>query len=40
MTEKSPFAVPMGKRSEADAARAAMAIANSDHITMYKAYVG
>ena len=40
MTDKSPFVVPMGKRAEADAARHSLAIANSDHITLFKAYVG
>lgn len=37
---KSPFAVPMGLREQADAAKQSLATANSDHITLYKAYLG
>ncbi|CAL1529712.1 unnamed protein product, partial [Lymnaea stagnalis] len=40
MTDKSPFVVPLSKRSEADSAKQAMAVTNSDHITFYKAYQG
>ncbi|XP_038045525.1 ATP-dependent RNA helicase DHX29-like [Patiria miniata] len=40
MTDKQPFIVPMGKRQQADAAKKALAIANSDHITVYKVYAG
>ncbi|BFZ23488.1 hypothetical protein BsWGS_26527 [Bradybaena similaris] len=40
MTEKSPFVVPLSKRSEADAAKEALSVAFSDHITLYKAYQG
>ena len=40
MTEKSPFAVPIDKRDQADAARRALAVANSDHLTLYKAFTG
>ncbi|KAH9508703.1 ATP-dependent RNA helicase dhx29 [Bulinus truncatus] len=40
MTNKSPFVVPMSKKSEADTARQSLAVASSDHITLYKAYVG
>uniref|UniRef100_A0A0B6YIZ1 Helicase-associated domain-containing protein n=1 Tax=Arion vulgaris TaxID=1028688 RepID=A0A0B6YIZ1_9EUPU len=40
MTEKSPFVVPLSKRSEAEAAKDTLAVAYSDHITLYKAYHG
>ncbi|XP_063066224.1 ATP-dependent RNA helicase DHX29 [Engraulis encrasicolus] len=40
ITEKSPFATPMGRKDEANLAKAALAVANSDHLTMYKAYLG
>ncbi|XP_063953335.1 ATP-dependent RNA helicase dhx29-like [Lytechinus pictus] len=40
MTDKPPFLVPLGKRSLADAAKRSMSVANSDHITIYKAYSG
>eukprot|EP00057_Strongylocentrotus_purpuratus_P032350 XP_787344.2 PREDICTED: ATP-dependent RNA helicase Dhx29 [Strongylocentrotus purpuratus] len=40
MTDKPPFLVPLGKRSQADAAKRSMAVANSDHITIYKAFSG
>ncbi|XP_033098056.1 ATP-dependent RNA helicase dhx29-like [Anneissia japonica] len=40
MTDKSPFIVPLEKRGEANAAKRALAIANSDHITIYKVYSG
>ncbi|XP_005113474.2 ATP-dependent RNA helicase dhx29 [Aplysia californica] len=40
MTDKSPFVVPLSKRSEADSAKQAMSVANSDHLTLYKAFSG
>ena len=40
MTDKSPFVVPLGKRDQADAAKRALALGDSDHITIYKAYAG
>ncbi|XP_031433314.1 ATP-dependent RNA helicase DHX29 [Clupea harengus] len=40
ITEKSPFSTPMGRKEEANLAKAALAVANSDHLTMYKAYLG
>lgn len=40
MTEKSPFSTPIGRKDEADLAKSAMAIANSDHLTIYNAYIG
>lgn len=30
----------MGRKEEANLAKAALAVANSDHLTMYKAYLG
>ncbi|XP_053304019.1 ATP-dependent RNA helicase DHX29 [Spea bombifrons] len=40
MTEKSPFITPIGRKDEADSAKSSMAIANSDHLTIFSAYVG
>lgn len=40
MTEKSPFTTPIGRKEEADLAKAALAVADSDHLTVYKAYLG
>ncbi len=40
MTDKSPFVVPIGQRDKADVARQSLSTANSDHLTMYKAYLG
>ncbi|XP_033625049.1 ATP-dependent RNA helicase DHX29-like [Asterias rubens] len=40
MTDKQPFVVPMGKRQQADLAKKALAIADSDHITVYKVFAG
>ncbi|XP_036894439.1 ATP-dependent RNA helicase DHX29 [Sturnira hondurensis] len=40
MTEKSPFTTPIGRKEEADLAKAALAVADSDHLTIYKAYLG
>ncbi|XP_053557253.1 ATP-dependent RNA helicase DHX29 [Bombina bombina] len=40
MTEKSPFTTPIGRKDEADLAKSAMAVSNSDHLTIYSAYMG
>ncbi|KAM9306868.1 ATP-dependent RNA helicase DHX29 [Pholidichthys leucotaenia] len=40
ITEKSPFATPMNRKEEANLAKAALALANSDHLTIYNAYLG
>uniref|UniRef100_V9K905 ATP-dependent RNA helicase DHX29 n=1 Tax=Callorhinchus milii TaxID=7868 RepID=V9K905_CALMI len=40
MTEKSPFVTPLSRKDEANLAKASMAIANSDHLTLYNAYLG
>ncbi|XP_036878206.2 ATP-dependent RNA helicase DHX29 isoform X1 [Manis javanica] len=40
MTEKSPFTTPIGRKDEADLAKSALAIADSDHLTIYNAYLG
>lgn len=40
ITEKSPFSTPMHRREEANLAKSALAMANSDHLTMYNAYLG
>ncbi|XP_024155668.1 ATP-dependent RNA helicase DHX29 isoform X2 [Oryzias melastigma] len=40
MTEKSPFSTPMNRKDEANLAKAALAVANSDHLTIYNAYLG
>ncbi|XP_053717370.1 ATP-dependent RNA helicase DHX29 [Synchiropus splendidus] len=40
ITEKSPFSTPMNRREEANLAKAALAVSNSDHLTIYNAYVG
>ncbi|XP_074993755.1 ATP-dependent RNA helicase DHX29 isoform X3 [Calonectris borealis] len=40
MTEKSPFTTPIGRKDEADLAKSSLAIAVSDHITIYNAYLG
>nr|DBA23579.1 TPA: hypothetical protein GDO54_014478 [Pyxicephalus adspersus] len=40
MTEKSPFITPIGRKDEADLAKSSMALANSDHLTIFSAYVG
>ncbi|KAM3939787.1 ATP-dependent RNA helicase DHX29 [Leptodactylus fuscus] len=39
MTEKSPFMTPIGRKDEADLAKSAMALANSDHLTIFSAYM-
>uniref|UniRef100_A0AAY4EET9 RNA helicase n=1 Tax=Denticeps clupeoides TaxID=299321 RepID=A0AAY4EET9_9TELE len=40
ISEKSPFATPMGRKEEANLAKSALAVANSDHLTIYSAYLG
>ncbi|XP_058473418.1 ATP-dependent RNA helicase DHX29 [Solea solea] len=40
IAEKSPFSTPMNRKDEANLAKAALALANSDHLTIYNAYVG
>ncbi|XP_051269348.1 ATP-dependent RNA helicase DHX29 isoform X2 [Dicentrarchus labrax] len=40
ITEKSPFSTPMNRKEEANLAKAALAVANSDHLTIYNAYIG
>ncbi|MBN3325252.1 DHX29 helicase, partial [Atractosteus spatula] len=40
ISEKSPFATPMNRKDDANLAKAALAIANSDHLTIYNAYLG
>uniref|UniRef100_A0A667Z439 RNA helicase n=1 Tax=Myripristis murdjan TaxID=586833 RepID=A0A667Z439_9TELE len=40
ITEKSPFSTPMHRKEEANLAKAALAVANSDHLTIYNAYLG
>ncbi|XP_054612311.1 ATP-dependent RNA helicase DHX29 [Dunckerocampus dactyliophorus] len=40
ITEKSPFSTPMNRKEEANLAKAALALANSDHMTIYNAYLG
>ncbi|XP_043106374.1 ATP-dependent RNA helicase DHX29 isoform X2 [Puntigrus tetrazona] len=40
MSEKSPFVTPMSRKEEADLAKSALAVANSDHVTIYRAYLG
>uniref|UniRef100_A0A8C5TE73 RNA helicase n=1 Tax=Malurus cyaneus samueli TaxID=2593467 RepID=A0A8C5TE73_9PASS len=40
MTEKSPFTTPIGRKDEADLAKSSLAMAVSDHITIYNAYLG
>ncbi|ESO82989.1 hypothetical protein LOTGIDRAFT_134281, partial [Lottia gigantea] len=40
MTDKSPFVVPLGKREGADQAKQNLAMAVSDHFTLYNAYLG
>ncbi|KYO29116.1 ATP-dependent RNA helicase DHX29 isoform A [Alligator mississippiensis] len=40
MTEKSPFTTPIGRKDEADLAKSSLALANSDHLTIYNAYLG
>uniref|UniRef100_A0A8C6Y0B9 ATP-dependent RNA helicase DHX29 n=1 Tax=Naja naja TaxID=35670 RepID=A0A8C6Y0B9_NAJNA len=40
MTEKSPFTTPIGRKDEADLAKSFLALASSDHLTIYKAYLG
>uniref|UniRef100_A0A3Q3FY04 RNA helicase n=1 Tax=Labrus bergylta TaxID=56723 RepID=A0A3Q3FY04_9LABR len=40
INEKSPFSTPMNRKDEANLAKAALAVANSDHLTIYNAYLG
>ncbi|KAK7093940.1 hypothetical protein V1264_007619 [Littorina saxatilis] len=40
MTDKSPFVVPLSRRDEANAAKQSLATAASDHLTVYRAYLG
>ncbi|KAM8744062.1 ATP-dependent RNA helicase dhx29 isoform 1-T2 [Acanthopagrus schlegelii] len=40
ITEKSPFSTPMNRKEEANLAKSALALANSDHLTIYNAYIG
>ncbi|KAM4527774.1 ATP-dependent RNA helicase DHX29 [Odontesthes bonariensis] len=40
ITEKSPFSTPMNRKDEANLAKAALALVNSDHLTIYNAYLG
>uniref|UniRef100_A0A8C2CJ36 ATP-dependent RNA helicase DHX29 n=1 Tax=Cyprinus carpio TaxID=7962 RepID=A0A8C2CJ36_CYPCA len=39
MSEKSPFVTPMNRKEEANLAKSALAVANSDHMTIYNAYL-
>ncbi|KAM9328858.1 ATP-dependent RNA helicase DHX29 isoform 1-T1 [Gastrophryne carolinensis] len=39
MTEKSPFVTPIGRKDEADLAKSSMALASSDHLTIFSAYL-
>lgn len=40
MTEKTPFTTPIGRKDEADLAKSTLAVADSDHLTIYNAYLG
>ncbi|KAK5851554.1 hypothetical protein PBY51_023101 [Eleginops maclovinus] len=40
ISEKSPFSTPMNRKEEANLAKAALAVSNSDHLTIYNAYLG
>uniref|UniRef100_W5LHS4 RNA helicase n=1 Tax=Astyanax mexicanus TaxID=7994 RepID=W5LHS4_ASTMX len=40
MSEKSPFSTPMSRKEEANLARDVLAVADSDHLTIYNAYLG
>ncbi|XP_015236940.1 PREDICTED: ATP-dependent RNA helicase DHX29 [Cyprinodon variegatus] len=40
ISEKSPFSTPMNRKEEANLAKAALSTANSDHLTIYTAYLG
>uniref|UniRef100_A0A4W4H0F4 RNA helicase n=1 Tax=Electrophorus electricus TaxID=8005 RepID=A0A4W4H0F4_ELEEL len=39
ISEKSPFTTPMSRKEDANLAKDALAIANSDHLTIYHAYL-
>ncbi|XP_026130338.1 ATP-dependent RNA helicase DHX29-like isoform X2 [Carassius auratus] len=40
MSEKSPFVTPMNRKEEANLAKSALAVASSDHVTIYSVYLG
>ena len=40
MTDKSPFVLPLGKKQQVEAAKQALAVHNSDHVTLLKAFLG
>lgn len=40
ITEKSPFSTPINRKEEANLAKSALSLANSDHLTLYNAYLG
>jgi len=40
MTDKSPFVAPLGKQDQVNAARHALAVANSDQLTIVNAFLG
>lgn len=40
ITEKSPFSTPINRKDEANLAKSALSLANSDHLTLYNAYLG
>ncbi|KAL8581805.1 hypothetical protein ACOMHN_010179 [Nucella lapillus] len=40
MTDKSPFVVPLSRRDEANAAKLSLSVAASDHLTVFRAYLG
>ncbi|KAJ4920737.1 hypothetical protein JOQ06_024568 [Pogonophryne albipinna] len=40
ISEKSPFSTPMNRKEEANLAKATLAVSNSDHLTIYNAYLG
>ncbi|XP_076472427.1 LOW QUALITY PROTEIN: ATP-dependent RNA helicase DHX29-like [Babylonia areolata] len=40
MTDKSPFVVPLSRRDEANTAKLSLSTSASDHLTVYRAYLG
>ncbi|XP_039606285.1 ATP-dependent RNA helicase DHX29 [Polypterus senegalus] len=40
ISEKSPFITPVNKKDDANLAKATLELANSDHLTVYNAYLG
>ncbi|KAH3725266.1 hypothetical protein DPMN_051100, partial [Dreissena polymorpha] len=40
MTDKSPFVVPMGKQDAVSVVKQSLAVAASDHLTLYKVFCG